>query len=310
VGSRLFYLLFYEPRAIISKLHTIILPFEWKPHFNLLDRTEFSLHGGVIGIMLLAWFYRKALKQTYLQVLDRIWLPCAVAGVFMYTTSFLDSDIVGKQTESSIGTVFLEPVKKGLLKVPCCIMRSPDGKNPLQRVTVEKDPAFEGARTSHPPVNIYLYFQPGPSEQLVKEFLAGDVKTFLYDMSLYVHETGTEPLRYQVSQQPDGTYLARVGTRGIARYPVQVFEALLLLVISAVLFNRWRYPLSPGAGRSVALFTIFFWSGHLLLESIKIPDPTVLRVGIPVTSLLNVIFIIAGLTLLLFSFRRVPPSGS
>ena len=306
VGSRLFYLVLYEPRAIASKLHTIILPFEWKPHFNILDRSEFSLYGGLIGILLCAWLYRRALHQTFLQVLDRIWLPCAIAGAFLYVISFMDADIVGKQTESSVGTVFLGPVKKGLLKVPCCIMRSPDGKNPLQTVAVEKDPEFAGARTSQPPVIIHLFFQPGLSEQLVKEFLVGDVKKFLYDMPLYVHETGTEPLRYRMDAQADGTFMARVGTRGIARYPVQIFCGLVLLVISVMLFRRWRNPSAMPAGRLFALFMILFWSAHLLLEFMKIADPKALQLGIPITYFLNVISIGFGLAILLLSFRTFP----
>jgi phosphatidylglycerol---prolipoprotein diacylglyceryl transferase len=307
VGSRLFYLLLYEPRAIFTKFHTIILPFEWQPHFNIVGRNEFSLYGGIIGILLFVWFHRRALNQTYLQVLDRIWLPCAVAGIFMFIISFVDSDIVGQQTESSVGTVFLEPVKKGLLKVPCCIMRSPDGKNPLQRVTVSKDPAFAGARTSQPPLNFQLFFEPGLSEQLVNEFLVGDVKKFLYDMSLYVHETGTEPLRHKIDHQPDGTYVARVGTRGIARFPVQVFEAFVLLLISAMLFRTWRNSSRIATGRSLALFMIPFWTVHLLFQFIKIPDANVLQLGIPVTYFLNVIFIGFGLTILMLSYRTVPP---
>lgn len=307
IGSRLFFMVVQEPELLGSKFLTIFIPFEFDPNFRLLSKGQFSLYGAVLGILLFVAYYKKRLKQTYLQVLDKITLSCALAGVFLFAISTLNSEIVGKETASSVGAVFMGPVKKGLLEIPCCIMRSPDGKNPLENVVIRNDPAFETSKTSHRPVILYLFFNTGYSEQLVNEFLVGDVKTFLYDMASYVHEPGTQPLRYRIFLERDGRYIARVSTMGIARYPVPIFEGAALLILFVSLFLLWqksRWTDVPG--RMFGLFMVCFWTLHFLFQLMKLPDESDFFGVMGTQSFFNALFILIGLVSLAFSCSRVP----
>src|SRR5688500_18399556 len=162
VGARLGYLIFYEPGAIFSKALTIIFPFEFEPDFHLLDASEFSVHGAALGILIFLWVYSRQnpLRQKYFQLLDRTAMVSVLCGVFLLFASFFSHEIKGKTTASDVGGISVSPILTGLMKVPCCIMRSPDGKNPLQSVEIRKDPAFATEENIQKSLILYLFFKP------------------------------------------------------------------------------------------------------------------------------------------------------
>lgn len=308
VGARLGHVIFYEPELIWSKALSILLPFEFEPGFHLLGREEFSIHGATLGILIFLWLYsrKNKLQQNYLQIVDRVAIVATLSGVFILMGSFFNSEVTGKPTDSSSGAIFIKPVMKGLLKVPCCIMRSPDGKNPLDNIAVKKDPASLKSETSHKSIILYLFFKPGASEQLVNEFLIGDVKAYLYDMAKFVHEPGTEPLHYTIFLEKDGNYVARIKTLGIARHLVQIFEAFSCLLLFAFLFAYWhKYKASTPPGRLFGLFMLIFWIFHFTCQYLKETDIS-FATGRPFSTvfILNILFILIGVVVLAFSYRR------
>lgn len=297
LGARLGHVIFYEAAQIGSKGLSIFLPFAFKPEFHLLGSEAFSIHGGTLGILLLLWFYhhKNKLQQNYFQIADRLAIVTAVSSIFILLGSFLSSELQGKATDSEPAAIFISPVLKGLMKVPCCIMRSPDGKNPLEKVAVKKDPANLKKETSHKSIILYLFFKPGASEQLVNEFLIGDVKAFLYDMAKFVFEPGTQPLHYRIFLEKNGTYVARIKTKGISRYPVQLFEAIGCMVLFVFLFSYWsRHKMNTPSGRLFACFMILFWSLHFAFGFLK-------EKQLPVEFGFNILFVLVGITALVFS---------
>jgi phosphatidylglycerol---prolipoprotein diacylglyceryl transferase len=251
---------------------------------------------------------KNRLHQNYFQLLDRITPACAVAAIFLLIGSFASSKIIGRPTDSFVGTVFIQPVVTGLSKVPCCIMRSPDGNNPLEKIIVKKDPVRLKAKTSHRSLIFYLFFKPGLSEQLVNEFLVGDVKAYFYDMSKFMHEPGTEPLRYRIFLDANGQYIARVITLGISRYPVQLFDAFALLIISALLFwRRFRNERrAAAAGKDFGIFMMCFWSAQIMLQFLKEPEKSWLGTDMNTVVVLDILFILTGAIVLFKSVRNVP----
>lgn len=300
MGARLGHILFYEPSALLSEALTIIFPFETKPAFHVLGRSAFSIHGAILGVLAFASLYhRKQLsRQPYLRLLDRVSLAACLGGFFVFLGSFLNSEIAGKPTTSPTGTVFIEPVVRGLKKVPCCVMRTPDGKNPLADVAAEKDPAATGAGQSRKPVILYLFFGQGPSERLVNEFLVGDIKKYLYDMSAFVYEPGTQPLRYRIFLDKDQQYIARISTLGIARYPLQIFQALACAVLFIYFFRLYtdkRATIPPGRifGWIFGAFWILEVSFWFMREEQHV-----------VAVVLNLIFALAGTVTAIISYRK------
>ncbi len=291
IGARLGHLVFYEPESALSKAVTIVFPFAFKPDFHFLGRNEFSVHGAVLASLLFLFFYtcKKSRESSFL-ILDRVALASSLGGVFIFLGSFLNSEPVGAQTTSATGTIFIAPVLKGLMKVPCCIMRTPDGDNPLTGISVEKDPASSGARTTHKPIILRLFFKPGSSEQLINEFLIGDVKKFLYDMSEFVYEPGTQPLRYQIFAESKETYFARISTVGIARHPVQIFEAIICLAL-VVIMRPYGKKSAPDIhpGRIFGWIMMTFWTFEVAIGFLK-------EGQLLMSILLNVLFAVAGLS--------------
>ncbi len=238
IGVRLGYVLFYEPNTILTKPLEIFLPFQFQPSFRFTGIERLSGYGGVLAVMAVIWLYSRKGKpgQNYLQVLDRALIAITLTAVFIGVGNFFNSEITGKPTNSKSGVVFVRPVTDGLLKLPCCIMRNPGGVNPLQNVEVKPDSALQPKATGHGAVLLYLFYKPGATEQLVKEFLIGDVKTFLYDNSQYMYESGEEPLHYTIFQESEDVFTGRVRTTGIARHPVQLYEAACYLLLFITMF--------------------------------------------------------------------------
>jgi prolipoprotein diacylglyceryltransferase len=298
ISARLGHVLIFEPRTAVVNFPSLLLPFDLNPDFHLLDRGQFSIHGATFGIILFLWLYkRKDKSATYLDALDRICIAAALSAVFIVMGGFFSSEITGKPTNNATGVTYIKPVLSGLLKVPCCIMRSPDGKNPLENVEVKKDP---GSTSRQKSILLYLFFKPGASEQLVKEFLIGDVKAYLYEMQQIVTEPGTEPLHFRIFLEKDGRYVARIQTKAIARYPVQIFEALGCSLIFLFLFAQWKKRrVNSPSGRMFAAFMILFWALQLGLGFLKEKQH-------PFEIAFDILFILAGFAIIVLLTTRNP----
>ena len=308
IGLRLGYVLFYEPNTILSKPLEAFLPFQFQPSFRFTGIERLSGYGGILAVLLVIWFYSRKGKpgQSYFQVLDRAMIAIALTAVFIGAGNFFNSETTGKPTDSKSGVVFVRPVTDGLLKLPCCIMRNPGGVNPLQNVEVKPDTALRPKAAGHSAVLLYLFYKPGATEQLVKEFLIGDVKTFLYDNSQYMHESGEEPLHYTIFQESEDVFTGRVRTTGIARHPVQLYEAacyLLLFVAMFVMWNKERGH-TPG-GRISGIFLIVSAVFNFLLGFLKEPQAFFeSTMALSMVQIISIVMFVLGLVVLRLSFRK------
>ncbi|WP_026778011.1 prolipoprotein diacylglyceryl transferase [Polaribacter sp. Hel_I_88] len=69
--------------------------------------TGFASHGAAIGIPIAMYFYaKKHLHKPWLFILDRLAIMVALAGFFIRTGNFMNSEIVGKATGSDFGVIF------------------------------------------------------------------------------------------------------------------------------------------------------------------------------------------------------------
>ena len=308
IGVRLGYVLFYEPNTILTKPLEIFLPFQFQPSFRFTGIERLSGFGGVLAVMVVIWLYSRKGKhgQNYLQVLDRAMIAIALTAVFIGVGNFFNSEITGKPTNSKSGVVFVRPVTDGLLKLPCCIMRNPGGVNPLQNVEVKPDTALQPKVTGHSAVLLYLFYKTGATEQLVKEFLIGDVKTFLYDNSQYMYESGEEPLHYTIFQESEDLFTGRVKTTGIARHPVQLYESTCYLFLFIAMFVMWNKQKghTPG-GRISGTFLIFSAAFNFILGFLKEPQASFeSTMALSVGQIISISMLILGLVVLRISFQK------
>jgi phosphatidylglycerol:prolipoprotein diacylglycerol transferase len=117
VGMRLGDVFFYSWDYYQHHLLEIIIPFKKQVGesaiFGLIKDwkftgfTGFASHGAAIGIILTMYFYaKKHLHKPWLFILDRLAIMVALAGFFIRTGNFMNSEIYGKATESNFGVIF------------------------------------------------------------------------------------------------------------------------------------------------------------------------------------------------------------
>ena len=307
LGARLGHVIFYRP-DLWSKPLAIFFPFEFKPAFHFVGMTGFSSHGAALGILLGVWVYsrRKKPGQNYLPVLDRISILVAFTCIPILIGSFLNSEIPGKPTNSASGTVITSPVTKGLMNLPCCIMRNPNGKNPLDLVSARKDNRPTTGVVGHQSIILYLFFKQGTTRETVDEFIIGDVKTYLYDISDFVYEPGTEPIHFTNFQEISGEFVVRIQTIGIARYPVQLFESLSCFILFLFLFWYWyKHKTNLPSGRIFGLFMTLFWSLRFASEYLNEYHLSVAKgIGLSREQILCTPMIMIGIGALILSYRK------
>lgn len=312
LGARIGSVIFFQPDLILSNPVEIFIPFKFQPAFHFIGLRELSIHGAALGILLALWLTSRKNKsgQSYLKVLDRIVIVAALMGAFILGGNFLNSDPVGRLTDSPIGTVFTRPVIEGLLKVRCCIMRNPGGNNPLNSVSVKKNEKRTSDTTGQSPIILYLFFKPGVTEQTVKEFLLGDVKSYLFDRAEFVYEPGTEPLHYTIFVEND-IFTARIMTIGFARHAVQLYECVSCLLLFAFLFWYWKkHNANTPPGRIFGFFFIVFWGLHFAYGYLKgNRAPVADGLALSMAQVLSILFLLAGTAVLVYSYRKAPGKG-
>lgn len=107
LGARLGHFLFYEPEAFIQRPLEVILPFKFSP-FRFVGFSGLASHGAAIAMIIAMFLYRKKHlpKPTILWLLDRVVLPVSLGAVFVRIGNFMNSEIIGKPTNSDYGVIF------------------------------------------------------------------------------------------------------------------------------------------------------------------------------------------------------------
>ncbi len=266
--ARIVYVIGFDLSVLKSRPWQLLLPFSFKGGFRFLGTQVFSMPGALAGIFAGIWIIRKFLKSavTYRVLLINALISFLLVMFMIRVGDFFNSEGYGIPTESKAGVIFASPVARGIMDVPCCVMRTPDGENPLTKVVAEKGNTLIHHQPGFKPVILYLWYKPGSNEQLVREFLIGDIKAYLFDRKDHFYEPGDDALHYTVFLEADNTYIARVQTVGIARHAVQIYEALVFLLLFVVFYTK-RNELVTRDAAGIILFV--FATIHFVLEFLR-----------------------------------------
>ncbi|WP_413998956.1 prolipoprotein diacylglyceryl transferase [Flavobacterium sp. W1B] len=117
IGARLGHVFFYDWEYYRNHLVEIFLPIRENPNaalFNIINGWEFTgfqglaSHGAAISIIIAMYYYsKKVLQRPLLWILDRVVIPVASGAIFVRLGNFFNSEIVGKETNSSFGIKFI-----------------------------------------------------------------------------------------------------------------------------------------------------------------------------------------------------------
>ena len=107
LGARLGHVLFYQRELISEDFFSIFLPFKFKGGFEFTGFQGLASHGAAIAMIISMYLYnKKVLKKSVLWILDRVVIPVASGAVFVRLGNFINSEIIGKPTESDFGVTF------------------------------------------------------------------------------------------------------------------------------------------------------------------------------------------------------------
>ncbi len=108
IGARLGHCLFYEPDYYLRNPLEMILPFKWKigESFEFTGYQGLASHGGAIGVLTAIFIYSRKYEVNFLWVMDRLAIATPVTGAFIRFGNFMNSEIIGKPTNSNFGVVF------------------------------------------------------------------------------------------------------------------------------------------------------------------------------------------------------------
>lgn len=108
-GARMGHVVFYQPELFKDDFLSVFLPIRTVPELEFTGFAGLASHGAAISIILvMVYFSKKIMQKPLLWVLDRIVIPVASGAVFVRIGNLMNSEIVGKETTSSLGFKFIQ----------------------------------------------------------------------------------------------------------------------------------------------------------------------------------------------------------
>ncbi|WP_282068663.1 prolipoprotein diacylglyceryl transferase [Olleya namhaensis] len=109
LGARLGHVIFYQPELFTKDFFSVFLPFKFKGGFEFQGFQGLASHGAAIGIIVGMYLYRKKYNyKSLMWILDRIVIPVASGAIFIRLGNFINSEIIGKVTDSDLGVRFVQ----------------------------------------------------------------------------------------------------------------------------------------------------------------------------------------------------------
>jgi len=109
IGARLGHVIFYAPQLFRDDFWSVFLPIRTNPKLEFTGFSGLASHGAAIGIIIAMIYYSlKIIKKPILWVLDRVVIPVTLGGIFIRIGNFMNSEILGDATNSSLGVKFVQ----------------------------------------------------------------------------------------------------------------------------------------------------------------------------------------------------------
>jgi phosphatidylglycerol:prolipoprotein diacylglycerol transferase len=119
LGARFGYVFFYNFGYYINHISEIIMPFSFSGGFHFTGISGMSYHGGLIGSFLAASYSIKKQKLDYWKSVNTIFLVVPLVYTFGRLGNFINGELYGRVTESTIGMFFpLAPERPPVLRHP------------------------------------------------------------------------------------------------------------------------------------------------------------------------------------------------
>lgn len=253
VGARLGHCLFYDPIYYLSNPLKILYVWEG----------GLASHGAAIAIILGMIIYSKKANEKFFWVIDRIVIVVCIAGAFIRTGNFMNSEILGLPTGSENGVVFARSVNDILT------FRF-DGR--IENITFHKREAESSSNGV--PITIRLKYGDGVGVDITSEneYYQSNVKSYIlgYEgIRDHIYQDPNQDLDFKIYQNGNNFY-AEIYTVGIPRHPAQMYEAFYCILLFILLFSLWYFKRETlNDGFIFSIFLIILWSLRFIDELLK-----------------------------------------
>ena len=300
IGARLGHVIFYQPELLWEEPLSVILPVEFSP-FRITGYSGLARHGAAIGILFALWLYsrKKKPEQNYLQVVDRIVILVALTGALIRLGNFFNAEIIGKPTDKSYGVVFVGKFTETITDPRV------DRDGIVESVVYKPNDSIPLGANGRIPLNIYLFFNPGTTEEQARTFTDFNAHGVLArNLSEYFDAAGSKSA-IDVTTSKDNVVAARISTFGISRHAAQLYESIACLVLFVLLYAIWnQYKNNLPPGRLLGIFLIWCFGLRFMFEFLKenqeaFEDNLVLNMG----QTLSIPLVVAGIFILIRSYR-------
>ncbi|MFQ3576695.1 MAG: prolipoprotein diacylglyceryl transferase [Cytophagales bacterium] len=300
IGARLGHCLFYEPDIYL------------KDPIRILKIWEGGLasHGAAIAILGGIWIYsRKFKNQGFLWLLDRLVITIALAGAFIRLGNLMNSEIIGKPTQSESGFVFVRSVQDNIFNY---FDRAQQLLPRPKKISFEKSSA-KIEESEYMPLSLKLHFNKNSAdekklEEIGEKLIPHILEGFDEDDHNHVEALkGFKPLVYD-----DGKYqVLEIVVGGVPRHPSQLYESisciLLMLLLGAIylkLKENTPNGLLLGLFMTVCFGLRFLWE-YLKENQVAFEDELAFNMG----QILSIPLVLAGLGLVIYSLLKNKKQG-
>jgi phosphatidylglycerol---prolipoprotein diacylglyceryl transferase len=303
LGARLGHIIFYQPEIIWEEPLSIFLPFEFNP-FRFTGLQGLASHGATIGILTALWLYgrKKKAGQDFLRVVDRIVILVALTGALIRLGNYFNAEIIGKPTDKPWGVVFTGRLGEALKG------KSIDPDQIIEGITyVKNDSAStEGLPVGRRPLNLYMFFKKGTTESAAESLVSGRFRQILNNNLYEYFETPGLMLDYQIAQQDNGTYAARIRVLGIARHPAQLYESISCVLLFITLLLIWmKYKNNLPQGMLLGIFLIVCFGLRIAYEFLKEPQEAFeAQMALNMGQILSIPLVLAGVFILWRAMKK------
>lgn len=273
IGARLGHVFFYEPARYLANPIDILKIWEG----------GLASHGAAFGILIALYLYsnydikydfikfkgtfkkRKRAEQSYLWVVDRIVIVVALTGCLIRFGNFMNSEIVGKPTQSDYGVVFARNTVEAIQSSTQAVEKVEASKR--------EDNINSETKELYQPIELTVYFKDnGYSEKEIRDFTEASIKSLLTNYQTIredIYEPSGTPLDYQLEQRR-GAYIASIDTYGIPRHPAQLYESISSLITFFLLLYIWsRRKQEIPEGKLLGIFLIVIFGLRFFYEFLK-----------------------------------------
>ncbi|MEQ9423884.1 MAG: prolipoprotein diacylglyceryl transferase [Cyclobacteriaceae bacterium] len=279
VGARLGHCLFYDPVMYLTNPHKIL--FIWEGGL--------ASHGGAIGILTALYLFARKMKgMTYFWMLDRIVIVVCLTGAMIRTGNFMNSEMIGIQTDFPLGVVYTNNLESGLSYVY---------RKQIEDIDFTSNDDLESTPEGLKPISAIITFQRGASTSID----ANQVKMIYQRDEYYSNFVAVDqPITYSTFQEGNKTY-GKLDFYGIPRHPAQLYEAFYCLMLFFLLAHLWywhRHKLNEGVIFGIFLVTLWslrFFDEYLKLSQEPWEDGLPLNMG----QILSIPLVIAGIVILI-----------